>query len=197
MSSWWGPWAWPGRGGGGGFGRSATSCSVVDAIHAVPYLDLGRAADVDHRDAAGQFGDALLQLLTIVVRGGHLDLRLNLSDARFDVGLLAGAADDGRVIFLDRNLLGTAQHVELDAFQLDAEILGNRRAPGQDGDVLQYSLATVTEARRLHRCHHQATAQLVDDEGCKRLALDVISNDEQRLARLHHRFEQRQQFLQA
>src|SRR6266404_9363242 len=59
------------------------------------------------------------------------------------------------------------------------------------------AFATVTEARRLHRCHHQATAQFVDDEGCKRLALDVISNDEQRLARLHHRFEQRQQFLQA
>ncbi len=152
---------------------------------------------MDHRDAAGKFGEAFLQLLTIVVRGGLLDLGLNLSDARFDVGLLAGAADDGRVIFLDRNLLGAPQHVELDAFQLDAEILGNRRAPGQDGDVLQHGLATVTEARRLHRCHHQATAQFVDDESCKRLALDVISNDEQRFARLHHRFEQRQQFLQA
>src|SRR6267378_1907264 len=48
--------------------------------------------------------------------------------------------------------------------------------PGQDGDVLQCGLATVTEARRLHRCHHQATAQFVDDESCKRLALDVIGN---------------------
>src|ERR1700730_10303790 len=124
---------------------------VVDAIHAVPYLDLGRATDADHRDAAGELREAFLQLLTIVVRGGLLDLGLDLSDACFDVGLLAGAADDGRVIFLDRHLLGAAQHVELDAFQLDAEILGNRRAPGQDGDVLQYGLATVTEARRLHR----------------------------------------------
>src|SRR5260370_24526651 len=29
MSSWWGPWPCPGRGGGGGFGSSATIASVV------------------------------------------------------------------------------------------------------------------------------------------------------------------------
>ncbi len=59
------------------------------------HLDLGRAADADHRDAAGELGQALLQLLTVVVRGGFLDLRLDLRNAGLDVGLLAGAVDDG------------------------------------------------------------------------------------------------------
>ena len=36
---------------------------VVDAVLALLDLDLGRAADLDHRNAAGQLGQPLLQLL--------------------------------------------------------------------------------------------------------------------------------------
>ena len=84
---------------------------VVDAILALLHLDLGRAADADHRDAAGELGQTLLQLLTVVVRGGLLDLRLDLRDARLDVGLLAGAVDDRGVFLVDHHLLGAAEHV--------------------------------------------------------------------------------------
>ena len=55
---------------------------VIDAILALLHLDLGRAADADHRDAARELGETLLQLLAVVVRGGLLDLRLDLRDAR-------------------------------------------------------------------------------------------------------------------
>src|SRR4029079_13760926 len=51
---------------------------VLDAILLFRDLALGRAADADYRDAAGELGKALLQLLTVVVRGGFLDLRLDL-----------------------------------------------------------------------------------------------------------------------
>ena len=54
---------------------------VVDAILALLHLDLGRAADADHRDAARELGQPLLQLLAVVVGGGLLDLRLDLRDA--------------------------------------------------------------------------------------------------------------------
>ena len=47
---------------------------VIHAILALLHLDLGRAADADHRDAARELGQALLQLLAVVVRGGLLDL---------------------------------------------------------------------------------------------------------------------------
>ena len=43
----------------------------------------------------------------------------------------------------------------------------------------------------------ETAAQLVDDERGQRLALDVLGDDEQRLAGLHHRLENRQQRLQA
>ena len=52
---------------------------VIDAILALLHLDLGRAADADHRDAARELGETLLQLLAVVVRGGLLDLRLDLA----------------------------------------------------------------------------------------------------------------------
>ena len=58
---------------------------VVDAVLLLLHLDLGRAADADHRDAACELGETLLELLTVVVRGGLLDLRLDLRHAGLDV----------------------------------------------------------------------------------------------------------------
>ena len=61
----------------------------------------------------------------------------------------------------------------------------------------EHRLAAVAEARRLHGRDLEAAAQLVDDEGGERLALDVLGDDDQRLAGLHHRLEHRQHRLQA
>ena len=66
-------------------------------------------------------------------------------------------------------------------------------AAGEDRDVLQHGLAAIAEARRLHRRDLEAAAQLVDHQGRQRLALDVLGDDQQRLAGLHHCFQQRQQ----
>ena len=64
-------------------------------------------------------------------------------------------------------------------------------------DILEHRLAPIAEAGRLHRRHLEAAAQLVDDERRQRLALDVLGNDQQRLAALHHRFKQWKNGLQA
>src|SRR6185437_10648972 len=61
--------------------RAGRMHRVINAVLALPHLDLGRAADADHRDAARELGQTLLQLLTIVVRSGLLDLHLDLIDA--------------------------------------------------------------------------------------------------------------------
>ena len=54
---------------------------VLDAVLLLLELDLGRGADLDDGDAAGQLGEALLELLAVVVGGGLLDLRLDLGHA--------------------------------------------------------------------------------------------------------------------
>ena len=173
-------------------GRAGRVERIVDAVLLFLDLGLGGAADADDRDAAGELGQPLLQLLLVVVGGGLLDLRLDLADARRDVGLVAGAVDDGGRVLVDQHALGAPEHVERDVLELDAEILGDHLAGGEDRDVFQHGLAAIAEARRLDGRDLQAAAQLVDDQRRQRLAFDVLGDDQQRLAALHHGFEDRQ-----
>ena len=53
---------------------------VLDAVLLLLELHLGGGADLDDGDAAGQLGQALLELLAVPVRVGVLDLALDLRD---------------------------------------------------------------------------------------------------------------------
>ena len=55
-------------------GRAGRGERVLNAQLAFLHFDLGRSADVDHRYAARQLGQALLQLLAVVIGGGLFDL---------------------------------------------------------------------------------------------------------------------------
>src|SRR4029078_9189278 len=136
----------------------------IDAVLLLLHLDLGRATDADHRNAAGELRQPLLPLFFVVVRGGLLDLRLDLADAALDLFLLAGTVDDGGVLLRDAHPLGTAEHGQRDALKLDAELFGDDLDAGEDGDVLEHRLAAIAEAGRLDRRDLEAAAELVDDE---------------------------------
>ncbi len=58
------------------------------------------------------------------------------------------------------------------------------------------AFATIAEARRFDRSDLEAAAQLVDDKRRQRFPFDVLRDDQQRLARLHDRFEDWQHRLQ-
>ncbi len=90
-------------------GRAGRVQRVLDAGLLLLHLGLGRRADVDLGDAAGELGQALLELLAVVVGRRVLDLALDLLDAALDVGLLAGALDDRRGVLVDDDLLGAAR----------------------------------------------------------------------------------------
>ena len=57
---------------------------VLDARLLLLHLGLGRRADLDHRHAADQLRQPLLQLLAVVVGRRVLDLRADLLDASLD-----------------------------------------------------------------------------------------------------------------
>src|SRR5690606_33960905 len=177
-------------------GRTGRVQRVVDAVLALLHFDFRSAADLDHRNTAGQLGQAFLQLLTVVVAGRGLDLRADLLDPGLDVGLVAGTIDDRGVVLVDGDALGFAEHADRDVLELDAEVFGNHLALGQDRDVLQHRLAAIAEARSLDRRDLQAAAQLVDHQGGQRFAFDVLGDDEERTAALHHGLEDRQHRLQ-
>ena len=170
---------------------------ILDAGLLLLHLHLGGCADIDHGHAADQLGQPLLQLLAIVVRGGILDLGADLLDPAGQFLLVAGAIDDGGVVLVDDHALGGAQVIDRDVLQLDAEILGDHLAAGEDGDILEHGLAAVTETRGLDRGHVQGAAQLVDHQGGQGLAVHVLGDDDERLAHLGHGLEHRQQILHA
>ena len=85
--------------------------------------------------------------------------------------------------------------VELGVLELEAELLGDDLAAGQDGDVLQHPLAPVTEAGGLDRGRVERAPELVDDQRRQRLALDVLGEDEERTVGLHDLVEERQDVL--
>jgi hypothetical protein len=72
---------------------------VLDAVLALLQLDLGGRADLDHRNTAGQLGQALLQLLAVVVGVALVDLDPDLVDPALDlVGVTAAVHDRGLVL---------------------------------------------------------------------------------------------------
>src|SRR3954451_10149837 len=132
--------------------RGGPPGGVLDAVLLLLHLGLGRRPDLDDRDAAGQLGQPLLQLLAVEVGVGRLDLLLDLLDAALDLLGVAGAIDDRGRVLRDHDSTGLAELVELGVLQLQAHLLGDHLAAGEDADVLEHPLAAVTEAWRLD-CH--------------------------------------------
>ena len=79
----------------------------------------------------------------------------------------------------------------VDVLELEADLLGDDLAAGEDGDVLEHGLAALAEAGGLDGHRVERAADLVDDERGQGLALDVLGDDQQRLARLHDLLEHR------
>ena len=84
----------------------ASSSASLRDLH----LGLGGRADADDGDAACQLGQPLLQLLPVVVAGRLVDLACGSVARDHRYRLLAGAADDGRVLLVDDDALGAAEH---------------------------------------------------------------------------------------
>ena len=79
--------------------------------------------------------------------------------------------------------------------ELDAEVLGDGLAVGQDGDVFEHRLPAIAVARRLDRGDLKRAAQLVDDERRQRFAFDVLRDDQQRTAGARDQLQHRQEVL--
>src|SRR5207248_1707645 len=120
---------------------------VLDAVLLLLHLGLGRGADLHDGHAAGQLRQPLLELLAIEVRVGVVDLRLDLVDATLDALRLAGAVHDRGGVLGDDHTAGAAKLRELSVLELEAHLLRDHFAAGEDRDVLEHPLATIAEAR--------------------------------------------------
>src|ERR1035438_5872285 len=170
---------------------------VLDTGLFLFHLGLGRRADVDDGHATGELGQAFLEFLAVVVRGGFLDLTADLVHAALDVGALATAFDDGGVFFVHHNALGAGEVAQLNGLELDAEVFADELGAGKDGDIFAHGLAAVAESRGLDGDDVKRAAQLVDHEGGQRFAFEVFGDDEHRLADLGDLLEKREHVFEA
>src|SRR6185503_4193579 len=165
---------------------------VLDAVLLLLELHLGGRADLDDGDAAGELRETLLELLLVEVAGGLFDLCLDLFHAGHDLFLRAVALDERRLVLVGRDTTRATEVLDRRRVELAARLFGDDVAAGEDRDVLEHGLAAVAEARRLHAEDVQRAAELVHDERCERLAVDVLSDDHEVLADLHELLEHRQ-----
>ena len=112
--------------------RLSSGESVLDAHLLLLHLDLGGSADLDNGYAAGELRQALLQLLTIEIGGGILDLLADLTDAVLDLVLVALTVNDDRIFLGDLDLTRTAELVDGSVLELQTEV------GGDDGTAFPY-----------------------------------------------------------
>ena len=111
------------RGAGGRHG-------VLHPVLLLLELGLGRSPDFDDGDAAGQLGQPLLELFLVPVRGGLLDLGLDLVDAPLDLVGLPSTFDDRGVVLGDGHAAGLPQLIQLDRIELEPELLRDHLTAG-------------------------------------------------------------------
>src|SRR5690606_18785142 len=177
-------------------GRAGGREGVLEAVLLLLELRLGGRADADHGDAAGELGQALLELLARVVGVGGLELGLDGLDALVDDLAVALALDDGRLVLARADALGAAELGEADVLELVAELLADDLTAGDGSDVAEHLLAAVAEAGGLDGEHVERATQLVEHQRGERLALDVLGDDQERLAGLDDLLEYGQEVLQ-
>src|SRR3546814_1377757 len=76
---------------------------IIDAVLTLLDLDFTCTADLDDRDAAGELGKTLLELLLVIVAGRVLDLRPDRVDPALNAIRGASAIDEGRSVLVDRD----------------------------------------------------------------------------------------------
>src|SRR5262249_50629752 len=105
------------------------------------------------------------------------------------------AVDDRRIVLVDDDALRAAEVRDDRVLELEADFFADDLTVRQRRDVLQHRLAAIAEARRLDRGDLEGATELVDDERRERLALDVLSDDEERAALLGNLLEDRKKVL--
>ena len=139
---------------------------------------------MEHCYAAGEFGEAFLKFLAVVVALGLLDLGFDLGYAVGYGLFVAAAVDDGGVFFVDFDFFGAAEHVDCGAFELHAFLFRDYGASGEDGYVFEHLFAAVAEAGGFDCADFERAAQTVDYEGGKGFLIDVFGDDEEGSAAL-------------
>src|SRR3712207_7369306 len=99
--------------------------TLFRSVLALLELDLGRGAGLDDGDATGQLGQALLQLLVVVVGVRLLDLGADLVHPAGDLLGVTRTLDDRRLVLGGDELARAAEEGQVGVVQLETDLLAD------------------------------------------------------------------------
>lgn len=158
---------------------------IHEAVLLLANLHLGGATDLDDGNTARELGEALLELLLLVLGGGGVghdttDLLAALSNRV----LAAVTVEEDGVLLGDGDGAGGAEHVRGKLVKLDIELGAEDGGVGEDSKIAEDGLAVVTEAGGLDGGNLELATELVENADGESLALKVLGDDDERTAEL-------------
>ena len=145
--------------------------------------------DLDDGNAAGEFGDALVQLLAVIVGVGGIEFPLDRCDAVCDGGTVIIRGHDRGVLLADGDATGFAEVRQLDLVQGHGPVFADQCSTGEDGDVGQGRFATFAEGWGTDSRHLQHAAVAIHHKGRQGFAIHFLGQDEQRRTTLLNRLK--------
>ena len=176
--------------------RARRRQGVLKAVLLLFEFGFGRRANAQFGDAASQFGQALFQFLTVVIGIGVLDLTANLLHATGDRFARAAALDEWWVSSLVMMIFSAVPNWSTSMFSslMPKSSLKNW-PPVSVAMSSNIAFATVAKAGRLDSSHVEDAPDAVDNQSRQSLALDVLGDDDQRLASARDFLQNRHQIL--
>ena len=151
---------------------------VFNACLLLFHFNFRRGTDVNDGDTTGEFCEAFLQFLAIVIGGRVFNLSADLVDASLNRFGCAFTFNNSGVVFVNNDAFGSAEVVRSDVFEINTEVFGDDASVCQDGDVFEHGFTPVTIAGCLHGGTPEYAANLVDDDGCEGFAFDIFGDNQ-------------------
>ena len=174
-----------------GHGRARRMKRVFNAALLFFQFRFAACANFNLRNAAGQFGQTFLQLLTVVVAISLIHLAANLLATILDGLGAAGAFNNRCVVGVNGDLLHLTKLRNGDLVQINSKILHDGLTTSQNGQIFKHGLAAIAVTRRLDRAHIQHAAHLINDKRAQRFARNILRDNQKRLLHIHHFLKER------
>eukprot|EP00128_Syssomonas_multiformis_P010631 Colp12_sorted_trinity150504_noHs@26170 len=146
-------------------------------------LDFRGTANLEDGDTTGKLSKTFLQLLLLPLTSGLSDLLADGLRTRINVLLVTTTVQKESVVLGDNNLANRAQLLSGNIFELGLKsLLAQNLGTGEDGHIMECVLAVVAKARGLDGDDLDLTAELVHNDSGKSLAIDILSDNNERLA---------------
>ena len=141
-------------------------------------------------NTTSEFCETLFQLFTVVVTGCILNFSTNLFDSRLDVGCFTTTFDNGCIVLIDNDLLGTTQLGKADVLEFHPKIFKDSSCSCEDGNVFEHGLSAITVSWRLDGRYLEGAPQTVDYQRGKCFSVDFFRHNQHWLTSIHNSLQQ-------